>query len=394
MQADFTEIMDCMRRAEAGETLVIGFFGGSITQGSLASSPEKCYAALVFKWWQKTFPQADLHYVNAGIGGTDSLYGVSRVVTDMLMYQPDFVMVDFSVNDEPDDFYQETYEGLIRRMLTWPSHPAVMLLHNIYYDSGKTAEDRHGAVGDYYRLPRVSIRDTVYRRMKSGEIAIHDISPDGLHPNDRGHQLVADEVIRLLEAIYGSMENKATASDHRRMPYGNTDDFNLNPPVTAYVYERTKPGYADDFNLQPPVTANAYEKAKRLTIRNTLPVLSGFIADPREKCGHLDAFRNGWIGRKPADAIRFEVTASCIAVQYRRTVRLPARRAVLILDEDDTRPILLDGNFDESWGDCQAVASILHHGQRKNHTVEIRVTAEENETKDYTPFYLMSLIVA
>ena len=50
---------------------------------------------------------------------------VSRVVTDMLMYQPDFVVVDFSVNDEPEKFFQETYEGLVRRMLTWSSVPAV-----------------------------------------------------------------------------------------------------------------------------------------------------------------------------------------------------------------------------------------------------------------------------
>lgn len=47
------------------------------------------------------------HYVNGGIGGTTSHYGVSRAVTDVLMYQPDFVVVDFSVNDEPDEFFQE-----------------------------------------------------------------------------------------------------------------------------------------------------------------------------------------------------------------------------------------------------------------------------------------------
>lgn len=391
MQADFTGIMDCMRRVEAGETLVIGFFGGSITQGSLASSPEKCYANLVFNWWQKTFPQADLHYVNAGIGGTDSLYGVSRVVTDMLMYQPDFVMVDFSVNDEPDDFYKETYEGLIRRILSWPSHPAVMLLHNIYYDSGKTAEDQHGEIGDAYRLPRVSIRDTVYRRMKSGEMAIRDISPDGLHPNDRGHRLVADEVIRSLEMIHGKMRNqvKGCQSEQYHVSMGKT-------PEEPTKEEYGRGNECPDLHKQivHPVTANAYERAQRLTIRNFPPELSGFIADPREKCGHLDAFRNGWIGRNSGDAVRFEVTASCIAVQYRRTVRLPARRAELILDGDDKRPFLLDGNFDETWGDCQAVASILHHGQRKKHTVEVRVMAEEDETKDFTPFYLMSLIVA
>ena len=44
-----------MARAEAGETLSIGFLGGSITQGCLASAPELCYAYRVFQWWRKHF---------------------------------------------------------------------------------------------------------------------------------------------------------------------------------------------------------------------------------------------------------------------------------------------------------------------------------------------------
>ena len=61
-----------MARAEAGETLNIGFLGGSITQGCLASAPELCYAYRVFQWWEKTFPQAKFHYINAGIGAPAS----------------------------------------------------------------------------------------------------------------------------------------------------------------------------------------------------------------------------------------------------------------------------------------------------------------------------------
>ena len=34
-------LKDCMKRAEAGEELTIGFLGGSITQGSLATTMEK-----------------------------------------------------------------------------------------------------------------------------------------------------------------------------------------------------------------------------------------------------------------------------------------------------------------------------------------------------------------
>jgi hypothetical protein len=53
---------------------------------------------------------------------------------------------------------------------------------------------------------------------------------------------------------------------------------------------------------------------------------------------------------------------------------------------------VLDGNFDEDWGDCLYLQPILHHGEQKNHTVEITILPTEDETP--TEFYLMALITA
>ena len=86
MSANYSRLKNCLRRAAAGEELTLGFFGGSITQGSLATAPENTYAYRVFRWWQTTFPRATFHYVNGGIGGTASLFGVSRVEEHLLMY--------------------------------------------------------------------------------------------------------------------------------------------------------------------------------------------------------------------------------------------------------------------------------------------------------------------
>ena len=354
---DLTRLKSCMRRAEAGEELTIGFFGGSITQDSLATKHENCYAYRVFRWWEETFPKAALHYVNGGIGGTTSHYGVSRVVTDMLMYQPDFVVVDFSVNDDPNEFFQETYEGLIRKMLTWSSKPAVLLLNNVFYDTGKNAQEYHNRVGDWYHLPHVSIKDTVWLRMKAGAFIREEITPDGLHPNDKGHGLVAAEITSYLEQVKEHM----------------WEDESEQPVPSA-------------------MTDNAYENARRLTIRESCPELDGFRADTEEKKGHLDHFKNGWIGKKSGDRILFEIQASCIAAQYRKTIRHPARKAELILDGDMEHPVLLDGNFDEDWGDCLYLEPVLHHGKSGRHTVEIKVLPDEYETAE--PFYLMALITA
>lgn len=351
----------CMQRAAQGEELVIAFLGGSITQGSLASTPEKSYAYRVFSWWEETFPKATFHYVNGGIGGTTSHYGVSRAVTDVLMYQPDVVVVDFSVNDDAEPFFQETFEGVIRRLLSWNSRPAVLILNNVYYETGKNAQEYHNAIGDWYGVPHVSIRDTVWQKMQAGEYTIRDLTPDGLHPNDLGHQLVALQLTAFLQQVKESVQEGL-----------------------------------DDNGLPKPMTENAYESAKRLTIREICPHLSGFRADPREKTGHLDHFKNGWIGSRPGDGITFETEASCIAVQYRKTIQRPALRAQLVLDGDEGHPVLLDGNFEEDWGDCLYLQTVLHHGELKRHTVQIRILpcGEKADEHLWTPFYLMALIIA
>lgn len=370
-QVDLERLQNCMRRAERGEELTIGFLGGSITQGSLAATHKNTYAYRVYTWWEQTFPKARFHYVNGGIGGTTSHYGVSRAITDVLMYQPDFVVVDFSVNDEADAFFQETYEGVVRKILSWHSAPALLLLNNVYYDTGLNAQEYHNAVGEWYRVPYVSIKDSVYKRMQSGVYTRQELTPDGLHPNDKGHALVAAEITAYLETV----RERMAAEDVR---------------VQAEEDSKAFPA---------PMTQNAYENAKRLTIREISPTLSGFRADTEEKSGHLDHFKNGWIGKAAKDAITFEVEASCIAVQYRKTIRKPALRAELVLDGDTSHKICLDGNFDEDWGDCLYLEPVLQHGVNARHTIEISIpedefSEDESEQREKTPFYLMALIIS
>lgn len=347
----------CMRRGKEGKRITIGFLGGSITQGSLATAEENTYAYGVYTWWKNSFPTADIHYVNGGIGGTSSHYGVSRAVTDLLMYQPDFVVVDFSVNDEGNTFFEETYEGVIRKLLLWPSEPAVLILNNVFYDTGANAQAYHNRVGDYYGIPHVSIRDTLYQEIQQGFYTREELTPDGLHPNDKGHALVARQITHFLDTV----------------------KLHVDEPEETW-------------GISAPLTANAYEQAKRLTIREISPELNGFYADAREKLGHLDHFKNGWIGEKNGDRICFDVEASCIAIQYRKTIQKPAAKARLILDQDWEHPVLLDGNFDEDWGDCLYLQPVLHHGVYGAHRLEIEII--DAEGTNITPFYLMAVIVA
>lgn len=365
-----TRLKNLMKRAANGESLVIGFLGGSITQGSLSSTPKTCYAYLVYEWWKKSFPNAAFSFVNGGIGGTTSHYGGARAWKDVLCYRPDIVTVDFSVNDDANEFFEETYEGTLRRLLAAPSSPAVVVLNNVFYDTGKNAQDYHNRIADHYGIPHVSIKDTVYPDVESGKIVRADIAPDNLHPNDKGHRLVADEICKLLDSIKAEVEEETIAGENIEGKSTKTEASVL---------------------LPAPLTENAYEHSRLIQIQDNEAILDGFLVDPIEKKGMLDIFKNGWTAAHTNDKISFEIECSCLAVQYRKSVQQPVPKAKAVIDGDEAHAVILDGNFTEDWGDCLYLEPLLHHAEKKVHRIEITIT----DAKDIVrPFYLVSLIVS
>ena len=365
-----TRLKNLMKRAANGESLVIGFLGGSITQGSLSSTPKNCYAYLVYEWWKKSFPNAAFSFVNGGIGGTTSHYGGARAWKDVLCYRPDIVTVDFSVNDDANEFFEETYEGTLRRLLAAPSAPAVVVLNNVFYDTGKNAQDYHNRIADHYGIPHVSIKDTVYPDVESGKIVRADITPDNLHPNDKGHRLVADEICKLLDSIKAEVEEETIAGENIEGKSTKTEASVL---------------------LPAPLTENAYEHSRLIQIQDNEAILDGFLVDPIEKKGMLDIFKNGWTAAHTNDKISFEIECSCLAVQYRKSVQQPVPKAKAVIDGDEAHAVILDGNFTEDWGDCLYLEPLLHHAEKKVHRIESTIT----DAKDIVrPFYLVSLIVS
>lgn len=111
-----------MKKAANGEDITVGVIGGSITQGSSANDHNNCYAELFHKYWVEKFPQSNVNFVNAGIGGTNSYLGVHRVDTQLLDSKPDAVIVEFSVNDTDKLMNKYSYDSLVRKILNCSTH--------------------------------------------------------------------------------------------------------------------------------------------------------------------------------------------------------------------------------------------------------------------------------
>ena len=355
-------------RAEEGSCLTIAFLGGSITQGSLATKAKNTYAARVFHWYEETFPDSVFSYINRGVGGTDSFFGTARAAGDVLSAWPDMVFVDFSVNDPADDHHRETYEGLLRCILKGPSCPAVAALGNARYDDGTTAEDIHRPLCEYYGIPYVSVKDRILPLIQSGAYRRQDLSPDGLHPNDTGHRLIADAVTEVLQAYRGIREKVVSA---------------LPAPMTADAFEG-----AQILRARGGGRSSLLSEAGE---REWVAVCHGFLPDPLPRTAFRDFFREGWEGSSVGDTIRFDLPpCTNIGIQYRRTIHRPAPKAMVQLD--DREVLELDGNFDEDWGDCLALEPVLFHGERMRHTLTL--TLSEAPEDCVSSFYLLGILFA
>lgn len=76
---DESRLAAVLAKARRGEALCVVAISGSITAGSLQTkAPKNRYLARVGDGFTRTFPKAKVRFINAGIGGTSSLYGAMR----------------------------------------------------------------------------------------------------------------------------------------------------------------------------------------------------------------------------------------------------------------------------------------------------------------------------
>lgn len=342
-------LADAMKRAQAGEKITIGTIGGSITQGTAASTTDERYANRALQWWAKTFPKAQLDFVNAGIGATDSYIGVHRVDADLLSKKPDVVIVEFSVNDTDAALNLQTYDSLVWKILQAENHPAVILLFTTQED-GTSLQDTHMQIGSAYNLPMISYKNAVLPEIEAGRFTWKDISPDNIHPNSVGHGIIGE----LLWSYFNSVYAKLDQIDTSDLTFTAT-------PVTKDLYAK---GQLLDSKTLTPKTMQGFEQAE---VSNQFP--------------------NDWTTKEGGE-LTFEVTGSNIGVLYYKTV--DGKSGQYCVYVDDRLIQVLDGDFTGGWGNYAQAQQVYTSDTPSTHTVTIK----QLEGTDLTQFTVLGLLVS
>ena len=218
-----------VRKLRDGEKVTIAMIGGSITEGGGVKDVTKSYCDQFITMLEEKYPDAEIEYVNAGVGGTPSALGIMRYdkdVTANCSETPDLVVVEFAVNDYQEPTEGRAYESLVRQILEQDEDTAVMLMFAVFKTKWNL-EDLYIPVGNLYGLPMVSVKDGTAAAFESGDLSDALYFSDEYHPTALGHKIMADTMMNLIDEIDKKVKTGTATSKIAPVPdtYYYSPDF-------------------------------------------------------------------------------------------------------------------------------------------------------------------------
>lgn len=215
-------------------TITLIAFGDSTTA---PRGPIKVFADCL----QEDLPRKGLaiDVVNAGVGGNTTAAGRARFIEDVLDRKPDIVVIQFGINDSAVDvwkkppatqprvaidryttnleFYANALQAQERTVILMTPNPIrwTPTLRRMYgktpyrpNDSDgfnvmlKTYADAMRKVARRKNVPLVDVYVAFEAYGQAPEHSVDDLLLDGMHPNGKGHRIVADLLIKEILEIH------------------------------------------------------------------------------------------------------------------------------------------------------------------------------------------------
>ncbi len=190
--------------------MCIAALGDSLTHGWMVRRgyfPRACDAL------EERAPGLDLERVGAGVPGDTAFGGLGRL-DPVLARQPDIVLVQFGLNDcfvgEPVGVYQRHLERIVQGVRGRGAEP--ILVTSCPLEGPREmalARPFYEAMRDLGHSAEIVVADTTDHWLRAearGESPPRLWQPDGVHPTDAGHALMARGVV---EALLGPAHRSA-----------------------------------------------------------------------------------------------------------------------------------------------------------------------------------------
>jgi lysophospholipase L1-like esterase len=292
-------VASAFARAQREKKLTVGYFGGSITDGSGASDAAKTsWRALTTAYLKEKLPGVAITEINAAIGGTGSDLGAFRLGNDLLRHKPGLVFVEFAVNDagKSETRTIRAMEGIVRALRREVPAAGIVFVYTTTKKMDEEAYSKgqipasvafHHRVAAHYGISELNVGQTL-----AGEVHVKHggdwkaVTRDDVHPNDAGYALYAAGVRAFLDERIRAMDKLSNT--------GNGSSETVPRPLPPPLVERP---------IEYGAIIDAWE----------LPDISGWEKDPTPLGGHI-AHRLS--ANRPGTELRVPFTGDAVGLYW------------------------------------------------------------------------------
>jgi len=188
-------------------TINIVFHGHSVPSGyfktpvvnSLAAYPQ-----LVFQKVKELYPYAVVNEITTAKGGENAEKGALRFDSDVLIYKPDLLFIDYALNDRNigleraykawDEMIKKALAKGIKVILLTPSPDAKLDNANPENELAKHAAQIRKLAAEN----NVGLADSykAFAFLYSDKVELDKYMAQSNHPNELGHELIAKEIMK------------------------------------------------------------------------------------------------------------------------------------------------------------------------------------------------------
>ena len=204
-----------LKKLESGEPLKLLFFGDSITTGANSSGKigfepfADPWPILVKKGLEKLYPKASICYTNTAVGGKKTAWGLETLEENVLVHQPDTLILAFGMNDReltPEQHVAEIRELISRIRAALPEVEIVLvatMLPNV--ETFKFWKEQYAFEEAYRRLllpdepmlpmvPMTSVHAALLEKKNYRDMTGNNVN----HPNDFLARAYAHTIVRVM----------------------------------------------------------------------------------------------------------------------------------------------------------------------------------------------------
>lgn len=207
-QAYFADIVSQLEiEWPKNRTLNMVFHGHSVPTGYTDTpivDTFNAYPHLLHRALKKKYPHAVINAISTGIGGETSSAGQARFQRDVLTHRPDIVAIDYGLSDTIIGLEQSAkYMGLMIEAAKAKGAKVILLTltPDTRADLNDPADRFQQMSAQIRRLAarhQVAIVDShaAFKRYVDEGGKLEDLMATVNHPNRRGHELVAQELLK------------------------------------------------------------------------------------------------------------------------------------------------------------------------------------------------------